>query len=104
MLQQPAQVSAFSFPLIFREKAYKERCKCKLIFGPAYLTLEPFVHRYHLARGFYSFKSYNTVPAGTGITIKMYAKSCLKSMVLLFLSPLKHHKPETAEVASGPIP
>lgn len=48
MLQQLAQVSAFSSPLIFRGKAYKKRCKCKLTFASAHLTLEPSMHRHHL--------------------------------------------------------
>lgn len=41
-------------------------------------------------------KSYNTVPTGSVITIKMYANGCLKSHSLLFLSYLKHHELETA--------
>lgn len=42
------------------------------------------------------------MPTGSAITIKMYANGCLKSHLLLFLSYLKHHKPETAKMASGP--
>lgn len=53
---------------------------------------------------FYSCKNYNAVPTGTGITIKMYAKGCLKALGLLLLSPLKHQKPETADVASDVVP
>lgn len=103
MLQQLAQVSAFSSPLIFKGKACKERCKCKVTFVSSHLTLEPFVHRYHLAF-FNSCKNYNAVLAGTGITTKMHAKGCLKALGLLLLPPLKHHKPETADVASDAVP
>lgn len=94
MLQQPAQVSALSFPLIFRTKPIKKDASTNQLLDQCTLSGH-FVHRWH-SMGFYSCKSYNTAPTGSVITIKMYACGCLKSHFLLFSSSLKHHETETA--------